>query len=166
MAKTKKQQPPDSKVGIVGAYRLTINNQDGTVAGDSGWQKNAIVTNGLQNYLANRLINAASSVTHVAIGVGTAPAASTTALPSELNSGTVRVAIGNTGTTANASTATVSMATAFASGNSDRTGNISNIGLYGSTSGSNLFAGATYNSSPLSSTQAVNVSYTISLTAA
>jgi hypothetical protein len=164
MTKTKKRAPVEG-ITVRGAYKLQIIDPDGTVAGEAEGT-NAIVTQGLTNYLCARLIGAGSSVTHIGIGTGAAPISSNTSLPGELGGGTNRVAIGGTATGATGSSAIVSMATSFASGTAAFTGNIANIGLFGhSSSASALFAGATYASSPLSSNQAVQVSYTVSFVA-
>ena len=37
-----------------GFYRLQIREQDGKVAGDSGWRENQVVNLGFQDYLSER----------------------------------------------------------------------------------------------------------------
>lgn len=167
MATTKKQRAetvPVDGIGVKGSFRLTISDEDGTIAGDSGWCKNIIVQEGFLNFMSEALMGAAgsSTVSYLALGTGTIPVASDTILNGEITGSTKRITL--TTATASASTA----ATASFTGTFQSTANflaaqstISNIGLYATSNGSNLFAGNTFASSPCSTNQNVNCTYTI-----
>jgi hypothetical protein len=51
MARKKKESHPTAGIGLHGFYRVALVDPDGTVAGDTGVQKNLIVSGGLTNYL-------------------------------------------------------------------------------------------------------------------
>lgn len=152
----------ESRVGVRGFYRLHIMNEDGSLAGDSGWHENQVTEEGFRNFLC-RLLGAianSSQVTHVALGSGTVPGAADTTLQGEV---VKRASV--TAATSSSSKAVTFTAT-FSSGDSfvTNTQNISNIGLFGTSSGGTLFAGNTYASSSCATNQNVNVTYTISFT--
>jgi hypothetical protein len=150
--------------GIVtkGFFRLNIVNPDGSVASDSGWRKNQIVNNGYQQFLMYLLAGSAGSIrpSHVALGTGTIPASSATALAGELTEATARCAI----TTGTSGSKTVNYTFTLASGVIAAASTIQNIGLFsGSTqAGGTLMAGNTYATSSLATNQAVNGTYAIS----
>lgn len=155
---------PADGVAVKGSYRLTISNEDGSIAGDSGWNENLIVQEGFLNFMALSLMGAAGSSTvgFLALGTGGAPAAADIILAGEITGSTKRQAV--TTASASASTAaTASFTGVFQSSNNflAAQSTISNIGLYAASSGSNLMAGNTYASSPCSTNQNVNVTYTI-----
>lgn len=147
-----------------GFFRLQIVNEDGSIHGDSGWHKNTVVNLGFNQYLALSLMGdgAAKSVSHVALGTGTAPGAADTSLQGELDQTSSRAAV----TTATSSTSKRARFTAtFASQSSfvSTTMTLRNIGLFNTstvTTGT-IFAGSTYATSTCATNQNVNVTYDI-----
>jgi len=101
------------------------------------------------------------TITHAAIGTGTAPGTSDTTLNGELTDAAgCRCAI----TTGTAGSKTVNFTFTLASGVTVAARTIQNVGLFnGSTTNSgSLFAGNTYTTSALATNQAVNGTYAIS----
>jgi len=149
---------------VKGFYRLQIENQDGSIAGDSGWHENVVVNLGFNQYLCLSLLGNAGGkeVTHVALGTGTEPAVANTTLQNELTEVSSRAAV--TTATSNTSkrarfTATFVSASSFVS----TTMSLKNIGLFNTstrTTGT-IFAGNTYATSTCATNQAVNVTYDI-----
>ena len=163
--KHKRAESASEGISVKGSFRLTINNEDGTVAGDSGWRENIIVQEGFLNFMAESLMGAAGSSTvgFLALGTGLLPVASDTAISGEITGSTKRTAV-TTQTASASSAATASFTGTFASTGAGFLGaqsTISNIGLFAASTGSNLFAGNTYASSPCSTNQNVNCTYTI-----
>lgn len=154
----------ETKEGIrlQGALRIHLL-EDGRLVGDSGWRKNQITNEGVRYFLAALLGGTTGSiqVTHAALGSGAAPASDATALPSELAEG-VRDQVS---ATTNGSTA-VRFTGTFASGDSfvTATRTLSNIGLFGTSTGGTLFAGNTYGSSTCATNQNLNYTYDITFT--
>lgn len=145
-----------------GFYRLNIVNPDGSITGDSGWRENQIVDNGFKQFLQYALIGSAGSktVTHVALGTGTAPAAAATALPGELTDAAgCRCAV-TTGTTGSK---TVSFTFTLNSNVITAARTIQNVGLFNgsTTNAGTLMAGNTYATSALATNQSVNGTYNI-----
>ncbi len=145
------------------------------IVGDSGWKENQVTNLGIQDYLVDALLGNAGNkaVTHMALGTGTAPNATHTALDGE---NFHRSTNATTNSRAAVSTSIVASKTAqftaaFNSVNSVVTAsaNISNVGLFETeltslaTAGT-LFAGNTYASSSLATNQNVNVTYQIRFT--
>lgn len=146
------------KVGVRGFYRLQIT-EDGKIVGDSGWLENQVVNLGFNQYLVSTLgaIAGSKQISHMAIGTGTAPGAADTSLAGEQ---TVRAAV----TAATSSTSkTVRFTATFASSASfvTATKNISNVGLFNTSSGGTIFSGNTYASSSVATNQNVNATYDI-----
>lgn len=148
-----------------GYFRLNITedkNGKQVVVGDSGWVKNQITNLGFQNYLAALLGAVAGSkqVAYVALGTGGAPATTDTTLAGEIMASTQRTTV----TPTTIASKTVQFAATFSSANSFLTAssNLSNIGLYATTTTSDtLFAGNTYTSSAVATNQNVNLTYQI-----
>jgi hypothetical protein len=151
-------------IKVRGMFRVHVADDDGTVVGDSGWLENQITNLGFNQFLVSALgsISGSKYVSHVALGTGGAPAAADTTLSGELGEA-VRKAV--TAATSSSSKALQLTAT-FASSDNFVTAsrNISNIGLFNSSSNGTLFAGNTYASSTVATNQAVNVTYTVSFT--
>src|SRR3990167_7642036 len=84
MAKTKKVS--SEGVRARGFYRLQIREQDGKVAGDSGWKENTVVNLGFDQYLCQGLGGMAGSktISFAMLGTGTAPGATATSLDGEI----------------------------------------------------------------------------------
>jgi len=144
-----------------GFYRVHVADPDGSIVGDSGWLENQITDSGVRYYLAYALgaIGGSIQVSHAALGSGTVPASNATSLDGEV---VKRQAItaASSGSTAVQFTATFSSTNSFVT----NTQNISNIGLFNSSSTGTLFAGNTYASSSCATNQNVNTTYTITFT--
>ena len=143
---------------VKGAFRLQILD-DGKIVGDSGWHKNVVVNLGFNQYLVSTLgaIAGSKQLSHMAVGSGGAPNATETALAGEA---VVRAAI--TAATSSASktlrcTATFNSSASFVTA----TLNLSNVGLFNTSSGGTIFAGNTFTSSSCATNQNVNATYDI-----
>jgi hypothetical protein len=164
VAKSKKQQPSEG-IPIRGAVRLNIV-EDGEVVWDSGVCENQITAQ-LYSGAAALFLSVANStsgnVKYVGIGGGSVPAGSTNSLPGEFTHGgnPVRVTIGSSTVNTATGGATAAIYATFPSGSTGQTGNLSNMGLYVASTGSNLLAGASVATAALSSNQAVNASYSV-----
>lgn len=159
--KSKKNKSKDD-LKVKGFFRLNIVNPDGSIAGDSGWLQNQVTNLGFSLYLCDNIGKSTGSkqVGYVALGTGAAPAASDTSLAGEVMSSTQRKAV----TYTNVASKTARFTATFASSDSFVTAayNISNIGLFSTTSTNDtLFAGNVYTSSSLNTNQNVNVTYEI-----
>jgi hypothetical protein len=143
---------------VRGSYRLNIL-ENGEIVGDSGWIDNQVTEEGFRNYLVRTLGAIAGSlqVSHLALGTGGAPAASATTLAGEV---VKRQAV--TAATSSTSKSVVFTGT-FSSANSfvTDTRNISNIGLFNSSSTGTLFAGNTFASSSCATNQDVQSTYVV-----
>lgn len=144
---------------VKGAFRLNIV-ENGEVVGDSGWLSNQVTNEGFRNYMARTLgaISGSLQVSHLALGTGGAPAASDTSLAGEVVKRQAVTAATSSTSKAVLFTGTFSSANSFVT----NTQNISNIGLFNSSSTGTLFAGNTFASSSCATNQDVNVSYAIS----
>lgn len=153
------QEQPVHTVGFVrGFSRVRIVNEDGSFAGDSGMVGPNQVTNlGFNQYLVMSLGSIAGSkyVTHAALGTGTVPGASDTSLAGEVGTRTAVTAASSSGSK------TLRLTATFPAGwhTSSSAYDISNIGVFNTSSGGTLFAGNTYASSSCASNQAVNITY-------
>lgn len=148
----------ETAIKVRGFFRVAISDEDGEMVGDSGFVENQITNEGKRWYLAAALgaIGGSLQVSHVALGTGTVPGAAATTLDGEVVKRTTVSASSNGSTS-------VQFVATFASGGSfvTSTQNISNIGLFNSSSGGTLFAGNTYASSSVATNQNVNVTYNI-----
>lgn len=156
--KKRGMEGPSDAIAVRGFFRLQLVDPDGSVAGDSGWCHNLVTNDGFGNFIVRSLANSAGSTPSIgfmALGSGTAPATSATALDLELNGGTKRFAV-----TAATSSKTVQFTGTLASNTVTDT-KVSNIGLFASTSGGTMFAGNTFSSSSLATNQAVNCTYSV-----
>lgn len=151
------------KVGVRGFYRLQINDQDGKVAGDSGWRENQVVNLGFQDYLAATLgaVSGSKQITYAMLGTGTAPGATATALDGEItDAANTRCAV----TPTTIASKTVQFAFTLASNIYTAAKTIQNVGLINHSStatAGTIFAGNTYTTSALATNQSVNGSYQI-----
>lgn len=147
-------------VGIKGSFRLQIT-EDGKVVGDSGWWHNQITNEGFRAMIrAVSGITGSSQITHLALGTGGAPAAADTTLGGEVVKRQAVTAATSSTSKAVQFTGTFSSANSFVTS----TQNISNIGLFATSSGGTLFAGNTFASSSCATNQDVNCSYVLSWT--
>lgn len=145
-------------IGVRGFYRVQIK-ENGELKGDSGWLENQVTNLGFNQYLVSALgaIAGSKQISFAALGSGAAPAAGDTVLAGEVE---VRSAV--TAATSSASK-TVRFTATFGSSDSfvTNTQNISNIGLFNTSSGGTLFSGNTYASSSCATNQDVNCTYDI-----
>lgn len=149
-----------------GFFRVQITEDGKGVVGDSGWQENQVTNLGINQYIVNWLLGDTAngkSVTHMAIGTGSAPASNATALAGEL---VKRAAV----STSVVSSRTAQYTAAFNSSASftTTTVNISNVGLFNTSAATTgtIFAGNTFASSSCATNQSVNCTYQIKFTAA
>lgn len=156
-------QETGDPIAVKGMFRVQLE-EDGQIVGDSGWHENQITNVGFQNFLCALLGNTTGSiqVKYLSLGTGGAPATTDTTLAGEC-AGTGSVPIRQAVTVAVNSSKTVQFTGTFSSSNSfvSTTQNISNIGLFGTSSGGTLFAGNTYASSSCATNQNVNTTYSI-----
>lgn len=148
-------------VGVKGSFRLQITEDD-QIVGDSGWLSNQIVNLGFLNFLVRAVgaISGSSQVTHMALGTGGAPAASDTSLAGEVVKRAAVTAATSSTSKAVQFTATFDSANSFVTS----TQNISNIGLFATSSSGTIFAGNTFASSSCATNQSVNCTYVVSFT--
>lgn len=129
-----------SKVKMKGFARVQLVEKDGKIVGDTGWiGPNQVVDLGFQDYVCKTLAGLAGSktISHMAIGVGTVPAADATTLQSETS---VRV----TTTNSVVASKTLQATCQFAGSSMSNTCTIQNVGLFNTSSGGTLIAGITY----------------------
>lgn len=151
---------PEDGVKVRGFYRvqLTEPGDEFAVASDSGWLENQITNLGFLNLVKLLAGSAGSStVSHLALGSGGAPASNATSLEGEVE---VRAAVtaASNGSTALQLTATFASSDNFVT----NTQNISNIGCFATSTQTQgtLLAGNTYASSSCATNQNVNATYT------
>jgi len=148
----------NDQLKIKGMFRVQLT-EEGKVVGDSGWKRNQITNDGFNDYLCKALgaVSGSKQVSHLALGTGGVPAASDTTLAGEVQK---RQAV--TAATSSSSK-TVRFTGTFSSANSfvTATANVSNIGLFNSSSTGTLFAGNTFASSAVATNQNVNATYDI-----
>jgi hypothetical protein len=151
-------EPTHDAVKVRGFYHVQIVDGD-KIVGDSGWNANQVTNLGFNQFLVSALgsISGSKYVSHMALGTSGAPAAADTALTGEVGTRTAVTAA------TSSSSKTLRLTATFAAGWHTSAGafNISNIGLYNSSSSGTLFAGNTYASSSCASNQAVNATYDI-----
>lgn len=162
---TKSRSKARDGTKIRGFFRVHIVDEDGTVAGDSGWKENQITNLGYNKFLVSALGAIAGSlqVSYMALGTGGTPNATDTTLGGEVTGTNSAVQRASVTAATSSSSKTVRFTATFASGNSfvTTTENISNIGLFNSSSTGTLFAGNQYNSSSCATNQSVNATYDI-----
>jgi hypothetical protein len=150
------EQSQQDGVHVRGFFRVQIEDDEFGVVGDSGWRENQITNLGFLN-IVNQLGTSltGSKHSHLALGSGGAPASNATTLTGEVE---VRAALtaASSGSTALQMTATFASSASFVT----NTQNISNIGVFGTSSGGTLLSGNTYASSSCATNQAVNATYT------
>jgi len=149
---------PNEGIKIHGSFHLQIL-EDNKIVGDSGWHENQVVDLGFLDYLCKSLGSSTGSkyITHVGLGTGTEPGAAATSLQGEVGTRQAVTFATSSNSKKARFTATFSAGWHTSSGAYD----ISNIGLFNTSSGGTLFAGNTYASSSCASNQAVNVTYDI-----
>lgn len=143
-------------IKVRGFYRLQIENPDGSIAGDTGVVPNQITNLGFLN-IVNQLGTSltGSKHSHLGLGSGGAPASNATTLGGEVEARAALTAASN-GSTSLQMTATFASSDSFVT----NTQNISNIGVFGTSSGGTLLSGNTFASSSCATNQNVNATYT------
>ncbi len=159
----RKTKAHSSGMKVRGFFRIQITEDGKGVMGDSGWKENQVTNDGIKQYIVDWLTSGAGkSVSHMALGTGGAPTSSATSLSGELTHSTSGRAAVSSSIVASG---TAQFTAAFASANSfvTTTVNISNIGLFNtSTTGvGTMFAGNTFASSSCTTNQTVNATYQI-----
>jgi hypothetical protein len=146
-----------------GFFRLQIREQDGRVAGDTGWVKNQVTNEGFRDYLCQNLAGMAGSktVSYAMLGTGTVPGATATALDGEITdvAGT-RCAV----TPTTIASKTVQFAFTLASSVYTDAHTIRNVALVNHSStatAGTIFCGNTYTTSNLATNQSIYGSYQI-----
>lgn len=154
-------------IKVRGFFRVQITEDgpDGKsrVVGDTGHKllPNQVVNLGFQDYLCKLLAGSAGSktISHLALGTGTAPGAAATSLDGEIMSSTQRQTV----SPSISSSKTLQFTAGFASSDSFVTAAVTlqNVGLFNTSSGGTLFSGNTYTTSQLNTNQNVNATYQI-----
>lgn len=150
-----------SSIKARGFYRLHIT-ENGKVVGDTGWRENQVVNLGFDQYLCQTLAGMAGSktISHAALGTGTAPGAAATSLDGEITDvAGMRCAV----TPTTIASKTVQFAFTLNSNVITAAKTIQNVGLFNTstTNVGTIFAGNTYTTSALATNQSVNGSYQI-----
>lgn len=152
-----------------GFFRLHIEEPDGRIVGDSGWMKNILTNEGIENFLCYTLAGSvgSSQIGAVALGSGGAPATNATVLAGEISGSTQRntdLTLAFSARSSSDGSATVQWTFTFNSTASFLGGasNLSNVGLFADdATDATLFAGNTYASSSCNTNQNVNGTYQI-----
>lgn len=162
-----KRSSSDDSVKVRGFFRVQVTedrNGKKKVVGDSGWRKNTVVNLGFDQFLCQTLAGMAGSktISHMALGSGTAPATTDTSLQGEYTQATdARKTVAPT----TIASKTVQFTAAFNSAASWITAQVTanNVGLFNTstTNAGTIFAGNTYTTSAIATNQNVNVSYQI-----
>ena len=154
----KKTKGHSDGIKLQGFFRVQLTEDGKGVIGDSGWTKNQVTDLGIRQYVVDWLCSGAGkSVTHMALGTGGAPASNATSLSGEVSgsAGAGRQAVSSSVV----ASGTAQFTGAFASANSfvTATANISNIGLFNTSTvgGGTIFAGNTFASSSCATNQSV-----------
>lgn len=149
------------KTGVKGFFRMQIS-EDGKVVGDTGWKPNQITNVGYESYIVGSVgaIAGSSRPSYMALGTGTAPASTATALPGELGDvAGCRISV----TPSAVSSKTLRFVGSLDSDVITATRAIANIGLFAvsTTQAGSIMAGNTYTTSTLQTNQTVNCTYEI-----
>lgn len=126
----------------------------GKILGDSGYVENTVVNLGFQDYVIGAIGGIAGSkqVSHMAIGTGTAPGATDTALHGETGA---RVTTSNSVV----SSKTLQCTAQFLGANMGGTCTIQNVALANVSSGGTILCGTTFATSQWASNQNINSTY-------
>ena len=165
MLKKQKYSGVSDAMKVHGFFRLQIvEDIDGkpTVIGDSGWQENTVVNDGFDQYICRSIggMSGSKTVSHMALGTGTAPGVTATTLDGEItDAASSRKAV----TASTVASKTLQLTAAFNSADSFITAakTIQNVGLFqqSNTNTATILAGQTYTTSALATNQSVNASY-------
>lgn len=162
--KTQRARRPKDAVKVRGFFRLQIveDGPDGKpfVVGDTGWRKNTVVNDGFDQYICRSVagMSGSKSVSHAALGTGTAPGVTDTTLNGELtDAANCRCAV----TPTTVASKTIQFAFTLNSNIITANRTIQNVGLFqqSNTNTATILAGQTYATSQLQTNQAVNGTY-------
>jgi hypothetical protein len=164
-----KKGSPRSGVAIDGFYRVSIQDADGRVAGDSGWHHNVMSNLGLANYIAYNFKSTGGS-TGLSPGFFILGSLQSSHASNLVNATGAfgfasAVAIGTIAHTVRANQAsghTVRFTASFSSGaisNTDIT--IASIGLIHATNATSAMCAGSFASSTMGNAQAINCTYDI-----
>jgi len=140
---------------VKGFVRTQVVDADsGKIVGDSGWVKNTVVNLGFQDYIVKTIgaLSGSKTVSHMAIGTGTAPGVTDTSLQGETSN---RVTSSNSVV----SSKTLQATCQFAGSDMGGTCTIQNIALVNSSASGSILCGTTYATSQWASNQNVNATY-------
>ena len=149
---------PTEGIRLRGFYHVQMPHPEtGEIIGDSLWNENQMLELGFLDYVCKTIGGSTGSkqVSHAGLGTGGAPSASDITIAGEVGT---RQAV----TFATSSDSkTMRFTATFAAGwhTSASAHNISNIGLFNTSSGGTAIAGNTFASSSCASNQAVNITY-------
>jgi len=144
-------------MSLRGMFRIQVGEDVETgkvVVGDSGWCKNEVVNEGFLHYICSTIGAVAGSkqVSYIALGTGTAPNVTHSALDGETKRGTCDNSV--------VSSKTLQCTVAFASGaHPGGTPTIQNIALFNTSAGGSMLCGNTYSTSVWNSNQGVSATY-------
>jgi hypothetical protein len=149
---------PQDGIKARGFYRLQITEGE-KVVGDSGWKENLITNLGFLDFIVGTMggLSGSSQVSHLALGTGGAPIATDTTLAGEVVKRQAVTAASSSSSKAVSFTGTFSSSNSFVT----NTQNVSNIGLFATSSGGTLMAGNTFASSSVATNQNVNATYVV-----
>jgi len=170
MARKRKnrKESPQAMIGIGGMTRVNIVNPDGTVVGDSGWNKNVITNTGLSDYIVKKFLSATGSSTPSWFSLGsigsTSLATDATSLLGEIASNHMVTIGANTATTARGASNAANTAQFLATFSSNIFGTSTQIGMAGlrhTNNAGTVMCGGTFASSTVATNQAVNCTYQV-----
>lgn len=142
-------------IRVKGFLRAQITDKDGRIVGDSGWRRNTVTTNGLNNACAAASMGVAGSyqVGYAAIGNGTSAInASQTDLGTRQNSF-------NSVSVSTIATGTAQATCSFAGSANSATITVSEAGLFKSNSAGSMIAAQTFTGSQMTTAQNFNLTY-------
>lgn len=160
----KKKEVGGSMIGLHGFHRVQIK-ENGKIVGDSGWQgPNRFTDVGIKTIMT--LIGkttGSAQVASVAVGTGSVPGTAATELPGEAVRTAVVSAVTSNRSASDGTGILQFQASWPSSICSTASRDISNIGLFNSSSGGTLFCGNTFQSSNWATNQDLYASYEIRL---
>lgn len=144
----------DDSISCVGNVKIKVLDQDGKVKEERDL-KNLVVSTGL-NYICSRMKDAtATAMSHMAIGTGTtAAAAGDTALGTQLDIQSL--------TSTTVSTNTIAYVASFGTG---LTGAVTESGIFNAASAGTMLCRVVFSAVNLSSTDTLQVTWTLTLSA-
>lgn len=155
MGRRKKEDVLSNKLVLRGFARVQIGDPSGKIVGDSGWVKNALTADGLDNYVAARVGSIAQGKNPMNLQLATQTAAFNTTQTSLTGETRIRV----TAARSTVATGTLRMTGSWSSTDNGAAITIGAIGVYNISSGGTLGSGATFTASQWGTNQDVSASY-------